>query len=211
MSNDLIPLDSDAIKELAKTTGTALELAGKAGNYIAWVLGTVPRDLVGVLGGDWLGQVRIRNFARLNDRTEEILRLRGISKTDPVSPSLAVPLLRAAADESREQLQELWARLIAAAMDPNRSNRIRRSFIETVAQLDPLDAMVLSQLYETPGSLSPNPRDFLASQLAVSSREIEVSVQHLNELKCVRLLNIGDTANFILTPYGSELVLASSN
>jgi hypothetical protein len=91
MSNDLIPLDSEAIKELARTTGTALELAGKAGNYIAWVLGTVPRDLVGVLGGDWWGQVCIRNFARLSDRTDEILRFRGVTKTDPVSPSLALP------------------------------------------------------------------------------------------------------------------------
>ena len=80
MSNDLIPLDSDAIRELAKTTGTALELAGKAGNYIAWVLGTVPRDLLGVLGGDWLGQVRIRNFARLNDRTEEICGCAGYQR-----------------------------------------------------------------------------------------------------------------------------------
>ena len=159
--------------------------------------------------GDWLGQVRIRNFARLNDRTEEILRFRGVAETAAVSPSLAVPLLRAAADENREE--ELWARMIATAMDPNRSNRVRRSFIETVARFDPLDAMILLKLYETPGTLSPNPRDFLASQLAVSSREIQVSVQHLDDLKCVRLPNIGDTANFILTPYGSELVFASSN
>jgi hypothetical protein len=211
MSNDLIPLDSEAIKELAKTAGTALAVAGKAGSYIAWVLGTVPHDLVGVLGGDWLRQVRIRNLARLHDRTEEILRSRGVTKTEPVSPSLAVPLLRAAADESREELQELWARLIAAAVDPDRSSRVRRSFIETVARLDPLDAVVLTKLYETPDNLSPNPRDFLANQLAVSSRQIEVSVQYLNELKCVYIPNIGDTANFRLASYGSELVLAASS
>jgi hypothetical protein len=96
-------------------------------------------------------------------------------------------------------------------MDPHRSNTVRRSFIETVARLDPLYARILGELYETPGNPSPNPRDFLASVFAVSSREIKVSVQHLDELKCMRLPNIGDTASFILTPYGSELIPASSN
>jgi hypothetical protein len=77
----------------------------KAGAYIGWVLGTVPADPAGVLGGDWLGQIRIRNLARYKERTEEILVARGVTDATPVSPSLAVPLLRAAADETRESFR----------------------------------------------------------------------------------------------------------
>jgi hypothetical protein len=116
MSNELIPIGDEqakAIQEVAKTTGTALELVEKAGAYIGWVLGTVPADLAGVLGGDWLGQIRIRNLARYKEQTEEILLARGVTDATPVSPSLAVPLLRAAADETRGELQDLWARLLA--------------------------------------------------------------------------------------------------
>jgi len=135
---ELIPISPEqasAIQELAETTGTAMELVEKAGAYIGWVLGTAPADLAGVLGGDWLAQVRIRSLARYKERTEEILKARGVTDATPVSPSLTVPLLRAAADETRGELQELWARLLAAAMDAKRSNSVRRSFINTVATL----------------------------------------------------------------------------
>jgi len=77
-----------------------MELVEKAGAYIGWVLGKAPADLAGVLGGDWLAQVRIRSLARYKERTEEILKARGVTDATPVSPSLAVPLLRAAADET---------------------------------------------------------------------------------------------------------------
>jgi hypothetical protein len=64
--SDLIPISDEqtkAIQEVAKTTGTGLDLVGKAGFYVGWVLGTVPSDLVGLLGGDWLSRVRIRNLS----------------------------------------------------------------------------------------------------------------------------------------------------
>jgi hypothetical protein len=214
MADDLIPINDEqakAIQEAAKTATKALELTEKAGAYVGSVLGTVPADLIAVLGGDWLGQVRIRNLARYQDRTEEILRARGVTETSAVSPSLAVPLLRAAADESREDLQELWALLLAAAMDPKRSNRVRLSYIETVKRLHPLDAHILKKLYDTSDTPSPNARDFLAGFFKVSSREIEVSVLNLHDLKCVHLPISNETANFHMTSYGNELVRACSN
>src|SRR5437660_1458996 len=69
-------------------------------------------------------------------------------------PSVAIPLLRAAYDESRPELQQIWAKLIAAAIDPNRSGQFRLSFIATLKQFDPLDAQVLKA--RQPGTLSPN-------------------------------------------------------
>jgi hypothetical protein len=67
--------------------------------------------------------------------------------TDPEPPSLklALPILAAAADESHEELQDLWARLLAAAMSPKKSKLIRLRFVEVLKKLDPPDALVLAR------------------------------------------------------------------
>ncbi len=65
-------------------------------------------------------------------RTDEIISARHIQKTVAISASLAIPLLSAAGDESRPELQDLWARLLANAMDPARANNLRIEFIEAV-------------------------------------------------------------------------------
>jgi hypothetical protein len=185
MSDALITDEqAKALQEVARTTGTALELVGKAGSYVKWMLGTVPSDLVGILAGDWLSQVRIRNLAWYKQRTEEIIRDRGAPETAAVSPSLAIPLLRAAMDESRPRLQELWASLLATAADPSRSIFVRQSFIETIAKFDPLDASVLWERYQIPGGLEPTCREFLARRLQVPSESIVVSMMNLKKLEC---------------------------
>jgi hypothetical protein len=66
---------------------------------------------------------------------------------EEISPSIAVPLIEAAADESREELAELWAKLLAAAADPARKGRVRLEFATTLKQMDPLDAKVLETIY----------------------------------------------------------------
>jgi hypothetical protein len=74
-------------------------------------------------------------FKELNDQ-------RGV-EPDPISISLALPLLVAAADESRDELVDLWARLLAAEADPTRTKKFRQLFIETANRMDPIDAAVL--------------------------------------------------------------------
>ena len=44
---------------------SALNSLGGLFGYGAEVVAAVPHDLVGVLGGDWLHEVRIRNLAKL--------------------------------------------------------------------------------------------------------------------------------------------------
>jgi len=192
VSDSLIPISDEqakAIQEVAKATGTTVEAATKAGTYIAWVLGTVPRDLVGILG-DWLAQVRIRNLAREFDKTREVLRSRGVTETIPVSPALAVPLLRAAADEDRDELVDLWARLLANAMDPH-MNSVRYSFIDAVKAMDPPDARTMNYLYREKvarirfgggGDASDTSIEYTANQLGTTQDDLEVSVRHLEVL-----------------------------
>jgi hypothetical protein len=139
-----IPVTDEQSKAVQKFADLAQPLSGKSANSPAtWeVLGTTPEDVVGLVIGDPLHFVRTAIASKYDERITRLHRNRNVTP-EPVSPSLAIPLLRAAYDESRPELQELWAQLIAAAMDPQRANRVRRSFIDTIQSLDPLDALVL--------------------------------------------------------------------
>src|SRR6266852_1851280 len=112
MSGDLIPISD----EQAKAVQAALKTLRGVGAFLEKALGSTPADLVGLLGGDWLRVRRAENTVRMLHRAEERLKARGIKDPEPASLTIALPIFRAAADESREQLQDLWARLLAAAM-----------------------------------------------------------------------------------------------
>jgi hypothetical protein len=57
--------------------------------------------------------------------------------------SIAIPLIDAALNEDREGLKQLWAKLLAVAMDSRRATLVRPSLIELLKNLDPLDARIL--------------------------------------------------------------------
>jgi hypothetical protein len=209
-----IPVTDEQAKAVQKLTDFGATVVGETGQlarYVGRVLGTTPEDAVGLVIGDPLHFVRTAIALKYDEWITRLHRDRGVTP-EPVSPSLAIPLLRAAYDESRPELQELWAQLIAAAMDPQRANRVRRSFIDTVQRLDPLDALVLKELDAAfgAGTLSPNPRDFLIQRLKVRSQDIELSGITLNDLRCVNSPAIADPG-FLLTIYGRELVRACSD
>src|SRR5580704_5247877 len=90
---------------------------------------------------------RVTGRSRRPRRTEEILRERDVQDVIELSPNMAVALVEGAQEEGREELMELWARLLANAMDPN-LNSVRQSFIEAVKNMDPVDAIVLRHIHE---------------------------------------------------------------
>ena len=124
--NNLILSDAEAeaAKELLKT-------AQGFGGFVRDILGTVPEDLIGLLGGDWLKVRRFENILRTIKKAHDRLEKDGI-KPEAASLSVSLPILRAAADESREELQDLWADLLAASADPARSRSFRNEFIEII-------------------------------------------------------------------------------
>ncbi len=102
-------------------------------------------------------------------------------------------------------------------MDAKRSNSVRRSFINTVSHLDPLDAAILFKRHEhSTSQLQPDDLGFIAKSLQLSEQEVEVSVQHLDELECIfivkndpnRLMAI---SHFHTTPYRRELIRTCSD
>lgn len=210
--------EAKAVQEISKFGTRALDSTDKLGNFLSRVFGTLPADVVGVVGGDWLHHIRIRNAAKLAQRTEEILRNRGIlDQTEPMSPSVALPLIHAAQDETRQQLREMWARMLANGMDPNRRRSVRQSVIATVKSFDPLDAVILQKAFD----MSPNEgksADFpgLEKELGVTTDEFKLSISNLSRLGCISgtsgrfVGGINITIGVSLTSLGREVLRACS-
>ncbi len=185
----LDPGETKTIEETAKAWGITVDAATKLGGFFSRALGTIPQDALGLIIGDWLHQTRIRTLAWHAQKTEEILRERGIEeKTEPISPSIAIPLLQAAQDETREELKEVWNTLITNAMDPNRSDAVRRNIIETVKQFEPIDALVLKKAMRLPSGRNKEEIKLgaLRNRTDLALDGFDVSVRNLIKLDCFR-------------------------
>jgi hypothetical protein len=198
-----------AVKALAELGTTVVAEGGQLARYMGRVLGTAPEDAVGLVLGDPLHFVRTVIARTLDQLVSKIFEKRGVTDTQPVSPSLAIPLLRAAYDESRPELQQLWAELIVAAMDPKRSGRVRLSFIDTLKRFDPLDALLLKGCYERRGS-EPDAIEYFMNFLNTSRDEIQISVDNLVVLNCIGR-QPSKPSNFFITTYGRELIRICSD
>jgi len=175
--DSLIPITD----EQAKLGQELVKAVRDTSGYFTDILGDIPKDLLGYLVGDRIKAKRVERIAILWKKTRERLQ-----EADPPSLKYAIPILQAAADEENEELQDLWSRLLAAAMDPNRRNSMRQSFIQAVKQLDPLDALVLKAIRENGyATWSPSGRDVIAGKLHCSVDEVLVSLNQLAELDCI--------------------------
>jgi hypothetical protein len=144
----------------------------------------IAENALGVLGGDWLSEVRARNRAKLKDRTEKILHDRHAEPIDVASPSVITPLLSAAQDESRDELIDIWAALLATALNPKTQSQYRREFTDIAKQLEPLDVLVLTELASLPEDLASAQSRVVrvSNRLKRPVQEVALSVEALFRL-----------------------------
>jgi len=133
-----------AVQVTMKTGRALVEAGSDLARFLGKALGTVPEDTVGLLGGDYLHELRLRNLDKVSRNAEESLRKRGVEEPEPIGPKALLPALEAASEETDETLQDMWANLLANAMDPNKDTSLQRVFIETLKQFEPIDALVLN-------------------------------------------------------------------
>lgn len=214
MANDLIhSAAAHAIEETAKATAKGIDAVTQGGQYVGSVLGDLPHDLVGFVG-DWVKHKRIRRWAGLQAETDKILQARGIGNREEVSPSVAIPLIEAAINEDREVLKQLWAKLLANALDPSRTHFVRVSLIELLKQFDPLDALVLRELTDPKfNNFIPAGGDLaeaLAKHLQVDRDDAHLSLERLFELRCLGAAP-NDTPRPPVTSKGRALIRAVSD
>lgn len=201
--------EARAVAETAKFGQQVVKAGVAAAGYLASIVQSVPADLVGLAGGDWLGQQRKRNLHRMIAKTEEILVQADPSRRTEASPSLLIPLMRAASDESRESLQDLWAALLArSVLDDGKD--VRREFFAIVQALEPIDALVLLAISKRKPMQQQEEMELWAEQtifeLGITQDRAMVSVLALRRLGCIDQPQHLITAK--ISALGRELLLA---
>jgi hypothetical protein len=112
------------------------------------------------------------------------------------------------------RVAELWARLLANAMDP-KLNNVRHQFIEIVTMMDPLDAITLNYLYENKKSVVMRNGDNqytiiltdLSNKLGKGSDDVEVSLDHLLQMRLFKQVQ-NNNSDWHLQPLAREFLRA---
>jgi hypothetical protein len=225
-------LDKETVQEVAKATGKTADLLKAAGGFLDDVLGKTLREFGGVLA-DWAAHFRFRNALAIAEKAQRLLDARGVKdKLVPIEPRFALPLLDAASLETEEDVQLLWAALLANAADPDRALRLRKVFLEVLRGLEPLDAQIM--LFLTDPTLDARytvltgatvNAEVISEGLEVDIKEVKISLQTLARYQCVidawegtlQGLDMGyggfrvdsPKSNFRLSNFGLELMRAT--
>jgi hypothetical protein len=184
--------EARAVQEVAKVTGKAIDLVRSAGGLLDDVFGETLRQLGGT-AADWSRYFRLRNFLFVADKAKAVLDSRQLTgKVLSIPPQFALPLLEGASLETEAEIQQLWAGLIANAIDPDCALRIKKVFLEILRGLEPLDARIMEFLSSatledhytilTGATLNV---DVLTTRLQADPEELKVSLQTLARYGCV--------------------------
>jgi hypothetical protein len=145
--SDEITESAKAVQEVAKTTGQAIKTIEKIGSFFSRIMNESIDATCGMLA-DTLKFKRWERQLRLIEKTEEIIKSKGFSDTlRPISPKLALPIFHNASMETDESLHDIWANLLATALDP-KCEIPRNAYVDIIRQLEPVDVKVLNVLHD---------------------------------------------------------------
>ena len=205
--SDPITAVAKAAEETAKTGWALVEAGSNLASFVGKALGTVPEDTVGLLGGDHLRELRIRNLDKISRKTEDILLARGVEDPEPIGPKALLPALEAAGEESNETLQDMWSNLLANAMDPNKDTSLQRIFIEALGEMEPIDVLIFKTMAEKAPNEALGSRD-LMERLACRKTLAAVSADRLTDLGVLREMESPGWPIYDIAALGAELYLA---
>jgi hypothetical protein len=94
---------------------------------------------------DALGERMKGRVERLFEKTGKMIQDAGVAP-QPVSDKLLIDILRGASVEDNDDLQRMWAALLANAASPENVGRIRPTFIAILKQLAPDEASMLKEI-----------------------------------------------------------------
>ncbi|ULR89734.1 Abi-alpha family protein [Comamonas sp. B21-038] len=161
--SDPVSESAVAVQEVAKTTRSAIEATRDAGSFLAKYLDGPLVQMSGLLE-DTLRYRRGVRLIRLEKRFQEELQANGTKidvKRLPINFALSV--LEEGSLEEDDDLQDLWARLLANVADAGVGVSPRRAYISLIKDLSPLDALVFELIYSVPDV--PNGKPIVTYQL----------------------------------------------
>lgn len=205
MSLDLLP----AILEHRKDFVTIVRAMGAAGTVYTFG-GKAVAEIK-----SYIGPVQEENIWKIcNDARKMLSGISEDRRTEP-SPNIFTPLLEAACQESRSDLQTKWAALLANALVDN-GKKVRKDLIYTLASLDPTDVCALHFIFKAEQSNNIDVAGINRTRLAEAIAGFEqfsytkddwlVSVDQLSILGCISVISQKECP--FLKPLGRVLIAA---
>ncbi|MBC2734165.1 MAG: DUF4393 domain-containing protein [Desulfobacteraceae bacterium] len=205
--------DSDDIpKEVAKTL--TKETVREIGRFLEMVVGE-PLKGIGGIASDQVSYWRYINLLKLKDKVDAIHVERAFEgKTLPIPPRYAIPIIETASTEDNETIQDLWAGLIANAVDSSKRLSMNKRYIRILTDMEPLDAQVLELLMQdfdlktksTPEEAQGLTVSQLSKAAGCSQDEIQMSILNLYQMQC-----IVDYSGVTWTELNSKSIFTSTN
>jgi len=107
----------------------------------------------GLMFKDSVEHYRYRRRIRLFQRTREVLATAGIEPTQ-VPLKLLLPIIENASNEKEDNLQDIWANLLANAATQDATNKVYPSFPAILKELTARDVKFLDALFEAASALA---------------------------------------------------------
>ncbi|TKW79804.1 MAG: DUF4393 domain-containing protein [Bradyrhizobium icense] len=180
-----------ATQEVAKTTGKAIDAGRELGGFFARIFGGPLDQLAGIVEDQLTAYRRTRQL-RLAKRYDEIrkeLELKGEPKI--IDLKFGLPLIAAASIEQDDDFQDLYARLLVNATNPDSKVSARRAFVSILQELGPLEVQLLDRIYFAPkdpdaGGVRTGklPAEY-SSEPGVPSSEVELALWNLVRVGCI--------------------------
>lgn len=146
---DAVTATSEAEKEKWKAIGKGIDAGSGLGKFFEKVFGPALEQLGGI-AGDRVAFWRLLQARKLASRYDAVVKDRQIPEAElkalPLSQS--VPLLEAASMEDSDEVQELWANLLASAMDMRSGVSMKKVYIAILKEIGPAEAALLQVLFQ---------------------------------------------------------------
>lgn len=137
------PVTTAIVTKSASDLSKAAKEGGKS--FLSAVL-RPPGEALGGIYADQLNERRHANLIKIAARAQHRLQVAGVTAKQ-VPLSIIHPALEAASLEENENLQDLWANLLANAADPRGINTVSASFPGMLRELSARDVTFLDALY----------------------------------------------------------------
>jgi hypothetical protein len=142
-----------AVQEVAKLGGKVTDAVAGGGGWLRSVFDSAIRDTVGLLWADRVSTARIKAAIGDEEKLVELLRStynRLSTKNNlairELSPKVGLALIEAATVEDEPNLKDMWAALLASAVDAD-EQPVEKAFVSILADLSATEATALSEYY----------------------------------------------------------------
>jgi hypothetical protein len=185
-----------AEQERQKTTRELIQTARAAGAYFGPHFQGALSEF-GKMIGDSVAYWRFLNLNRILKKVERKTTEGGIHPDAfrQLGVGESIRLIEAASAEEEEVVQELWARLIANALQPDRKTAIRKVYVDLLTSLSSTEVLLLDLLsFPMPPQMTVRDADPLYRKFDVAAEsgwrqiahdERRVAIQNLVRLRCV--------------------------